>query len=116
VVRVGFESTPVTLNDPALTRRVQAAFTSAFGADILHKEERAGMGAEDFAYFIEQKLGVPGAYFQVGGTPPADIAAEKAGGKPVPGHHSPFFRIDPKPAVTLGTTAMTVAVLDILKK
>lgn len=115
-VKVGFESTPVTRNDPALTGRVRGAFTSAFGSDVMHVEERAGMGAEDFAYFIQKDLGVPGAYFVVGGTPQADIDAAKAGGKPVPAHHSPFFRIDPRPSVTLGTQAMTVAVLDLLKK
>ncbi|ODP36923.1 amidohydrolase [Sphingomonas turrisvirgatae] len=115
-VKVGFESTPVTLNDPALTGRVRSAFTSAFGEDVMHVEERTGMGAEDFAYFIQKDLGVPGAYFVVGGTPQADLDADKAGGKPVPAHHSPFFRIDPKPSVTLGTQAMTVAVLDLLKR
>ncbi|MEG3179189.1 amidohydrolase [Sphingomonas sp. LT1P40] len=115
-VKVGFESTPVTLNDPALTARVRGAFTSAFGNDIILVEPRESMGAEDFAYFIQPELKVPGAYFGVGGTPQADIDAEKAGGKPVPGHHSPFFRIDPKSSVTLGTQAMTVAVLDLLKK
>jgi hippurate hydrolase len=115
-VRVGFESTPVTLNDPALTGRVRGAFTSAFGPDVMHVEERAGMGAEDFAYFIQNDLGVPGAYFVVGGTPQAEIDAAKSGGKPIPAHHSPFFRIDPRPSVTLGTQAMTVAVLDLLKR
>lgn len=115
-VRVGFESTPVTLNQPALTGRVRSAFTKAFGANILHSEPRESMGAEDFAYFIAKDTGVPGAYFNIGGTPPADIEAEKKGGKPVPSHHSPFFRIDPQPSVTLGTQAMTVAVLDLLKK
>lgn len=115
-VRVGFESTPVTLNDDKLTARVRAAFTAAFGAGTLHSEPRESMGAEDFAYFIQQDLGVPGAYFEVGGTPQVALDAEKKGGKPVPSHHSPFFRIEPRPAVTLGTQAMTVAVLDLLKR
>ncbi|MFL9840932.1 amidohydrolase [Sphingomonas sp. ST-64] len=115
-VRVGFESTPVTRNDPALTGRVRSAFTTAFGADILRTEPRESMGAEDFAYFIEKDLGVPGAYFVVGGTPQADLDAAKRGEKTLPAHHSPFFKIDPEPSVTLGTTAMTVAVLDLLRK
>lgn len=114
-VRVGFESTPVTMNDTALTARVQNALKAQFGDDILHYEPREGMGAEDFAYFIQPELKVPGAYFAVGGTPQADIEAEKAGGPPVPSHHSPLFKIDPEPSVRLGTEAMTVAVLDLLK-
>jgi amidohydrolase len=115
-VRIGFESTPVTMNDDKLTARVRGAFSAAFGPDILFFEPRESMGAEDFAYFIQKDLGVPGAYFEIGGTPQAEIDAEKKGGRRVPSHHSPFFRIDPKPAVTLGTEAMTVAVLDLLKK
>ncbi len=39
----------------------------------------------------------------------------RAGGPPVPSHHSPLFRIDPEPSIRLGTEAMTVAVLDLLK-
>src|SRR3546814_19554819 len=62
-----------------------------------------GMGAEDFAYFVQPELGVPGAYFAVGGTPQADIDAAKNGGPPVPSHHSPFFKIVPEPSVRLGT-------------
>jgi hippurate hydrolase len=46
----------------------------------------------------------------------ADLDAEQAGGAPVASHHSPFFRIAPEPAVTAGTRAMTVAVLELLRK
>ena len=45
----------------------------------------------------------------------ADIDAEDAGGPPVPSHHSPFFKVAAEPSVRLGTEAMTVAVLDLLK-
>src|SRR3546814_2722503 len=102
------------MNDPELTTRMREAFQGAFGKDVLHYEPREGMGAEDFAYFVQPELGVPGAYFAVGGTPQADIDAAKNGGPPVPSHHSPFFKIEPEPSVRLGTEAMTVAVLDLL--
>ena len=114
-VKLSTESTPVTINDPALTERMRGALRQAFGADALISPPRTGMGAEDFAYFIEKKHGVPGFYFVVGGTPQADFDAAKAGGPPVPGHHSPLFKIDPEPSIRLGTEAMTVAVLDLLK-
>jgi len=81
----------------------------------LKSPPRTGMGAEDFAYFVQPELGVPGFYFNVGGTPQQAFVAAKAGGPPVPGHHSPLFKIDPEPSVRLGTEAMTVAVLDLLK-
>jgi amidohydrolase len=113
-VKVSIESTPVNLNDVALTARLRGAFTRAFGADALKSPPRGGMGAEDFAYFVQPEVGVPGFYFSVGGTPQAAFDAAAAGGPPVPGHHSPMFRIDPEPSVRLGTEAMTVAVLDLL--
>jgi hippurate hydrolase len=114
-VKVSVESTPVTINDAALTARMRAAFTTAFGADAVKSPPRMGMGAEDFAYFVQPELGVPGFYFNVGGTPQAALDAAKAGGPPVPGHHSPLFKVDAEPSVRLGTEAMTVAVLNLLK-
>jgi hippurate hydrolase len=114
-VKVAVESTPVTINDAALTARMHSAFVGAFGADAVKSPPRQGMGAEDFAYFVQPELGVPGFYFGVGGTPQAALDAAKAGGPPVPGHHSPLFKVDAEPSVRLGTEAMTVAVLDLLK-
>lgn len=116
VVRLGFESTPVTVNDPALTQRVRGAFVAALGEDALYSRQRESMGAEDFSYFIQPGLKVPGAFFWVGGTPQAEFDAAMNGGKAVRPHHSPFFRIEAKPAVTRGTQAMTVAALDLLKR
>ena len=114
-VKVSFESTPATMNDPELTVRMRQVFQAHFGEDVLHFEPREGMGAEDFAYFVQPEHKVPGAYFAVGGTTQADIDAEDAGGPPVPSHHSPFFKVAAEPSVRLGTEAMTVAVLDLLK-
>lgn len=113
-VRVGFESTPTTVNDAALTDRVRAALAGQFGKDVFFTQARQGMGAEDFAYFIQTDPKVPGAYFAVGGTSQAVLAAAAAGGPPVPSHHSPLFKIEPEPAVKAGVEAMTVAALDLL--
>ena len=114
-VKVSIEATPVTSNDAALAARLRPALAAAFGADALRSPPRTGMGAEDFAYFVQPELGVPGFYFSVGGTPQSAFDVARAGGPPVSGHHSPFFKIDPEPSVRLGTEAMTVAVLDLLK-
>lgn len=113
-VRVGFESTPTTVNDAPLTERVRAAFANQFGEGVFFSQARQGMGAEDFAYFIEKDLKVPGVYFAVGGTSQSAIDAAKAGGPPIPSHHSPLFKIEPEPSVTVGVEAMTVAALDLL--
>ena len=108
------EGTPTTINDAALARRLNAAMAQALGSQAVEPFVQTGMGAEDFSYFVEPRHGIKGYYFAVGGTPPAAFAAAKAGGPPVPSHHSPLFKIDPEPAVRLGAEAMTVAVLDLL--
>jgi len=113
-VELSTESTPVTLNDPELAARIEAAVVREMGEDAIRPDERDGMGAEDFAYFVQTKDEVPGVYFSVGGTAQADLDAEEAGGPPVPSHHSPFFKIEPEPSVTAGVEAMTVAVLELL--
>ena len=85
------------------------------GPQVLEPYVQTGMGAEDFAYFVEPRHGIKGYYFAVGGTPQAAFDAEKAGGPAVPSHHSPLFKIDPEPSIRLGTEAMTVAVLDLMR-
>lgn len=113
-VDISTEGTPPTVNDDGLAARIRAAFIRDLGADAIYEKKREGMGAEDFAYFVMTEEDVPGAYFSVGGTPQADLDAAEAGGPAVPSHHSPHFKIDPQPSVTMGVEAMTVAVLELL--
>jgi hippurate hydrolase len=114
-VEVSTESTPPTINDVELSNRLRGVFSGNFGEGVvLDPMEQTGMGAEDFAYFVQPDTGVRGAYFSVGGTPQSAFDAAAAGGPPVPSHHSPFFRVEPEPSVRLGTEAMIVAVLDLL--
>jgi amidohydrolase len=108
--------TPTTINDQALARRINAAFKRELGAGAVTPWEQKGMGAEDFAYFVAPDLKVPGFYFAVGGTPQAAFDAEKKGGPAVAGHHSGLFKVDGRAAVTLGATAMTVALMELLGK
>lgn len=114
-VKSSVESTPVTINDAALTARLRPVFQQGFGEKALISTPRTGMGAEDFAEFVQPEHGVPGFYFSVGGTPQAVLDAAKNGGPPAPAHHSPFFKIDPEPSIRLGTEAMTLAALELLK-
>ena len=109
------EGTPVTANDPALARRLNAVMTQALGAERVIPFVQEGMGAEDFAYLVEAKHGIKGYYFGVGGTPRATLDAAKAGGPKVGSHHSPEFKIAPEPAIVTGTVATVTAVLDLLK-
>jgi amidohydrolase len=102
VVRSPTENTPPTINDAETAGRVRAAIAAGLGDDVLSQSPRTGMGAEDFAYFVTPETGVKGVYFNVGGTP-ADHVAD------APGHHSPLFRITPRPAVIDGVQASVAA-------
>jgi hippurate hydrolase len=105
--------TPVTNNNPALARRLNAVMQRELGEGTFEPFEQRNMGAEDFTYFVSEETGVPGYYFTVGGTTPERIAAAKAGGAPIAGHHSPLFQVAPRESVVLGTRAMVAAVLDL---
>jgi amidohydrolase len=108
------ESTPPTLNDPTLARRLNTAIAAALGPSVVQPFEQTSMGAEDFTHFVAPELGVKGYYYAVGGSPQAAIDAAEAGGPPLPPHHSPLFRVDPEPAVRTGAEAMVTAVLELL--
>jgi amidohydrolase len=107
------EGTPTTINDAALARRLNSVMARTLGAANVVPFDQRGMGAEDFAYFVQPDTRVRGYYFAVGGTPQAAIDAARSGGPPVPSHHSPLFKITPEPAIVTGTIAMTAAVLDL---
>ena len=109
VIRSKTETTPPTINDRATAEKIRDAFTANFGDEKIWEKPRAGMGAEDFAYFVTPESGVKGVYFNIGGTPPKDV--EKAAS-----HHSPFFKIDPEPSVKMGTEAMVVGAMTLLAK
>ncbi|GAB5414541.1 MAG: M20 family metallopeptidase [Congregibacter sp.] len=109
------ESVPVTFNDAAMTERLRAGWKARFGDDVMWDVKREGMGSEDFPFFTTDPY-IPSTYFAVGGTPPEAFAAEAAGGEPVPSHHSPLFKIQPKPAVTLGVEATVTGLMDLMAK
>jgi hippurate hydrolase len=44
------------------------------------------------------------------------FAAAQRGGKPLPSLHSPFWAPDAEPTIKAGITAMTAAVLELMKK
>ncbi len=102
------ESTPVTVNHPETTALVRAAFLEHLGEKALTDVPREGMGAEDFAYFVQPELGVKGVYFAVGGTPADEVET-------APSHHSPLFKINPEPSVIRGVEAMTVAAMALFE-
>jgi hippurate hydrolase len=112
-VIVSEESVPPALNDAALTGRLRSVWAEHFGEQVFFAEKRDGMGAEDFPFFAVDPS-IPSTFFAIGGTPPEDFERERAGGPPVPSHHSPLFKISPEPAVTLGVEATVVALMELL--
>jgi len=114
-VIVSDEGVPPTINDTQLTQRLRGVWSSALGEDIFYEAKRQGMGAEDFPFFTVDPY-IPSTYFAVGGTPQADFDAEKAGGTPVPSHHSPLFKVKGEESVRLGVEATVHALRDLLQQ
>jgi hippurate hydrolase len=114
-VIVSEEWVPPTVNDMKLTNQLRAVWASKLGDDIFYEKKRLAMGAEDFPFFTLDPY-IPSTYFAVGGTPQADFDREKAGGAPVPSHHSPLFKIQPEASVILGVEATVIALRDLLQK
>ncbi len=113
-VFVSEESVPPTWNDPTFTSKLTSVWSGRFGKDVFVKGKRLGMGAEDFPLFTADPY-IPSTYFAVGGTPLSAFEVEARGGVPVPSHHSPLFKIEPRASVTLGVEATVAALLSIME-
>jgi amidohydrolase len=95
------KNTPVTSNDAALTARMLPTLERAAPGKV-HESELI-TGAEDYAFYQRQ---VPGLFFFVGITPPAEVGR-------APANHSPFFFVDESALIT-GVRAMTHLAADFL--
>jgi len=114
-VVVSEESVPPTINDAKLAQRLRAVWVEKMGKSILSEKPNKGMGAEDYPFFTTDPY-IPSVYFAIGGTPEADFEAAENGGKPVPSHHSPLFKVTPEPAITSGVEATVLALMDLMAK
>lgn len=79
-----FKGYPVTVNDTRLTLWSLPTLTRVAGEGHVVHVPKTG-GGEDFAYFQKE---IPGAFFFLGITPPAEDASK------APANHSPLFRVD----------------------
>ena len=109
------ESTPPLSNNPELANRLKNNWIDKMGKDAVVSIPLSGMGAEDFAYFMQEPY-IKGVYFSIGGTAQADLDAAEKGGPAVPSHHSPLFKITPKPAILKGVEATVLALLELMPK
>ena len=107
------ESTPATINDPALAARLQRIFVEKLGADNVI-ERKAIMGSEDFGIFsLDHKI--PAVIFWLGAYDPAKVVESERTGVALPSPHSPFFAPLPEPTLRTGITAMTDAAVALLQ-
>ncbi len=105
------ESTPPTINTPALVARVVPVLSKTLG-DSNVKEVEPVMGAEDFGLFGRD--GVSTFMFRLGTIPPDRLAEAKSKGETLPSLHSSKYHPDPAPSLRTGIRAMTAAVCDLL--
>lgn len=103
-----------TYNDPALTKRVAAAFAFTFGASRV-VELRPVMGGEDFGDFGKAAK-CPSLIFWLGATEPGKFAAAKGDMTRLPSLHSSEWAPDREPTLKTGAAALTVAALELLGK
>ena len=109
------EVTPAMYNDPALTAREAAALKKGLGADNVI-EEPAVMGSEDFGQFGLEGHRIPTLMLRVGAIDAERIAASQKTGTPLPSLHSSLFWPVPESTIRTGVKAMTLAVLELMKK
>ncbi|HYK42276.1 MAG TPA: amidohydrolase [Thermoanaerobaculia bacterium] len=107
------ETTPSTYNDPALSKRLTAAFSRAFGADSV-AEGQPTMGGEDFSEY--GRAGVPAVQFEVGAVEAGRFADSQKNGTPLPSLHSSGFFPDRGPTIRRGVASLTVGALELLGK
>lgn len=115
VVTVSGARTPLTYNDPALTRRIDAALRRWFPAERFVAGEAATYG-EDFSEYGRTQPKVPITIFWVGGSDPEKLAEGRRTGQLVPSNHSPLWAPVPEPTLKTSVTALSAAALDLLAK
>ena len=108
------EVVPATYNDPALAARLKPVFISAIGNENV-LEPKPVMGSEDFGLFGLEGRKIPILMFRLGAVAPEKIADSERTGKPLPSLHSSLFAPVPEPAIRTGVTAMTAAVIELMK-
>jgi len=108
------EHYPLTVNDPARTRRVAAALRARFGDARVNELATPVSASEDFGSFGSE-WGVPSVFWYVGGTDPdAYREAEQAGrvAQDIPTNHNAKFAPVIHPTMETGVQAMVAAALD----
>lgn len=104
--------TPATKNDADLVEKVVPAFRTALGDENVVPVEPS-MGGEDFSQY--GLAGVPIFMFRLGSISPERMASFKQAGKEPVSLHSPFYYPDAPETITTGVSALSAAVVELLK-
>jgi hippurate hydrolase len=115
IVKLGDEFTPATYNTPELTLLLAGVFKSWLGPDNVVRKKPV-MGGEDFSEYGRTEHKIPICIFMVGAVSPEVVAESARTGKSLPSLHSPLFAPAAEPTIKTGVTAMTAAVLELMKK
>ena len=108
------EQTPAMYNNPELTLRLAKVFQRALGVDNV-VEAPPIMASEDFGRFGLDGHQIPTCMFSLGAADPVKLAESEKTGVPLPSLHSSLFAPVAEPAIRTGVTAMTAAVLELMK-
>ena len=112
LVEVKDEYTPVAYNDPALTGRLAAVFTTLLGAENVIASSPV-RGGEDFGRYGQVEPKIPSMIFWLGAVDRDTYAASQAGGAPLPSLHSPFFAPEYGLTIRTGVRVMSAAVREL---
>lgn len=115
IVQVADDSSPPTINNNELARRVGASLERALGKDNVLPAQPI-MASEDFNQFGLADPTLPYCIFWLGAVDPARIRQAQENGTRLPSLHSSEFYPQPEPAIRTGVKAMSTVVLDLLKK
>ncbi|MCZ6899710.1 MAG: amidohydrolase [Bacteroidetes bacterium] len=105
---------PGVYNDPDLTQSLSRVFEQALGQENV-KLLPASMGGEDFGRFGATKHDIPICIFSLGAVEGEKYQASLKNERELPSLHSSKFAPDPQPTLKTGITAMSNAVLYLLK-
>lgn len=112
VITVTPESTPVTVNDKALTQRLVGTFMAWFGERQVERRP-ATTGGEDFSEFGRTVHRVPIFIWGVGAADPRKFEEAERKGTSLPSNHSPIATFLPDPTLKTCVTSLTAAVVEL---
>ncbi len=108
------EYTPALYNDPTMANDLNSVFIQAVGADHVMEIDPV-MGGEDFARYGRTADKIPVFMFRLGVVEASQYEAAQRGEIKLPSLHSSKLTPDPVPTIKGGVTAMTAAVIHLMK-